>query len=201
MAWLDVSDAFGTIPHACIAEALRRRGAGKTLLSIINDLYKDSFTSVTTPSGSSGPLKMLKGIKQGCPLSGLLFILGINHVVEGLDTGEDHSVLAYADDIALLASTPEGLQNKIDAAVEALRRIGMKTNPNKCSTMHLSGCTPVGLWNTTFHIMDHRLRALEEGETQRFLGNPVGFRAVPAQAELEEIVTRATMILTLALAP
>ena len=201
MAWLDVSDAFGTIPHACIAEALRRRGVGETLVSIIKNLYKDSFPSVTTLSGSSGPLKMLKGIKQGGPLSGLLFILGINHIVEELDTGEEHSVLAYADDITLLASTPEGLQNRIDAAVEALSGIGMKVNPRKCSTMHLSGCAPVGLRNTTFNIADHRLRALREGETQHFLGNPVGFRAVPAQAELEEIVTRAKKILTSALAP
>ncbi|MGR0243486.1 hypothetical protein ACUWC2_28775, partial [Klebsiella pneumoniae] len=28
VAWIDISNAFGSIPHKCIIEALRRRGAG-----------------------------------------------------------------------------------------------------------------------------------------------------------------------------
>ncbi|MGR0202329.1 hypothetical protein, partial [Klebsiella pneumoniae] len=52
-----------------------------------------------------------------------------------------------------------------------------------------------------FFIDGVPLKTIGEGETQDFLGNPVGFRAIKHQAEMEEIVGKARRILTSKLAP
>jgi hypothetical protein len=71
------------------------------------------------------PLLMFSGVRQGCVLSGILFAVIIDYVMRcasscpeaGIDIrGQDEtqrrvlSDLAYADDIALFAETPEKLQ-------------------------------------------------------------------------------------------
>ena len=65
-----------------------------------------------------------RGVKQGCPLSPILFNIYINDLAFNLDdsnpsplklpNGTDISCLMYADDVILIASTPVGLQNLLD---------------------------------------------------------------------------------------
>lgn len=53
VAWLDITNAFGSISHDAISIALEKSGVGLDLVEIIQDIYKDSTTSFLT---SEGPL-------------------------------------------------------------------------------------------------------------------------------------------------
>ena len=59
------------------------------------------------------------GVKQGCPLSPALFGIYIDEHTQVMDGCLLHqvliSILLFADDIVLLASSPEGLQRQLDA--------------------------------------------------------------------------------------
>jgi len=93
VAWLDVSNAFGAIPHPALEAAIERNGTGGDFLLAVRDVYKGATSSVSVARGLTSDIPVKSGIKQGCPLSGLLFIMAIDPVVALLQ-GEsvDHQV-------------------------------------------------------------------------------------------------------------
>lgn len=67
--FLDFKKAFDTL------EALELFGIGEHFLNIIKIIYKDMNSSISLPYGTSQRFHISRGIRQGCPLSPLLFIL------------------------------------------------------------------------------------------------------------------------------
>ena len=93
-------------------------------------------------TGLAEPLEVGVGVKQGCPVSPLLFCLYVQPVSGDL-VGEaepavyslDGSSLpdwAYADDFVLLAYTAEGLQRLTGAAARAFLQRRLRLEPAKC---------------------------------------------------------------------
>ncbi|GBO08329.1 hypothetical protein AVEN_246030-1 [Araneus ventricosus] len=125
-------------------------------------------------------IPILSGVKQGCQLSGILFNIAIDPTIRRLQ-GEatEHRVLAFADDVAIIAQSPAELQQQLNLISEDFERISLALNPAKSVSFHLSGATPVGTRDTTFFINDQPLRILKEFENHKFLGKPVGYNPIP----------------------
>jgi len=81
VAWLDVSNAFGAIPHPALEAAIRSSGAGVDFLEAVRDIYDGASSSVSVAGGMTADVPVQSGVKQGCPLSGLIFIMAIDPVV------------------------------------------------------------------------------------------------------------------------
>lgn len=64
MASLDMSNAFGSLPHWVIFEALRIAGAAEDFINIVKDLYRNSITQYKTSDGLSTPRVASTGVKQ-----------------------------------------------------------------------------------------------------------------------------------------
>lgn len=203
VAWLDLTNAFGSIPHSAITRALECAGAGHAFVEIIKNLYSDNTTTIITEDGPTESIPIRSGIKQGCPISGLLFNLAIDPVVRALqrDNEIEHSALAFADDLALISKTPEMLQEKLNLAVEETSRLSIELNAGKSATLHLSGKTPVGTRPTQFTAQGTPLRMLRDGEATQFLGCPVGYSILPSRSDLKKIMDTGLKILTSMLAP
>jgi hypothetical protein len=117
---------FDTVPRDALFQRLRDIGISETLLVAIMRLYESVLGRLRMAHGLSDFIQSTIGVKQGCPLSPTLFGIYIDelesflheHIQEG-DGCLLHqvliSLLLFADDLVLLASTPEGLQRQIDA--------------------------------------------------------------------------------------
>jgi len=63
VAWLDVSNAFGAIPHAALETAIESCGAGEALLQIVRDIYNDATSSVSIAEGKTPEIRVMSGIR------------------------------------------------------------------------------------------------------------------------------------------
>ncbi|GFR13725.1 retrovirus-related Pol polyprotein from type-1 retrotransposable element R2 [Trichonephila clavata] len=176
LAWLDISNAFGSVPRQVIIDALVSVGADQDFITLVFNIYEDSTTQVLTEEGPTAPIALQSGVKQGCPLSGILFNIAIDQVLRSVQEDRSHrAVLAFADDLVLLADSAEEMQEMLQTTDEELRALCMHLNPNKCATLHLSGRTPVQAIPTVFKIRETGITALRDGESATYLGKPVGF--------------------------
>jgi len=123
--FVDFRKAFDTIPHAKLWHVLQGIGVGGRFLACLRSMYSQDRACVTHPTkGLSNTFACTIGVKQGCPLSPLLFGLYIDALEpriaaldddDGLDlAGTPVKLLLYADDLVLMSRTQRGLQKQLD---------------------------------------------------------------------------------------
>ncbi|GBN43417.1 Retrovirus-related Pol polyprotein from type-1 retrotransposable element R2 [Araneus ventricosus] len=173
IVWLDVSNAFGDIPHSAIMNALQAAKTGTAFQDLIQDIYTNCTTQILSQDTRTEVLTIQRGVKQGCPLSGILFNFAIDPTIRRIQGDHDqHRILAIADDIALLTDSPEQLQPLLDLVSQDLRRVALKLNPSKSVAFHLSNSTPVRTCNTDFLLDGQKLHMIQEFESHKVPGYP-----------------------------
>ena len=139
----DMEKAFDTVPHAAIRKALRRKGIPDLVAEYISRMYEDC-TTIIRADGGDVEIVLKRGVKQGDPLSPLIFNLCIEPLIEeiqsttrGIPLAEDQHVaaIAFADDLLLLASDRETAETQFQITHSYLDKLGMKLSLDKCSVI------------------------------------------------------------------
>jgi Reverse transcriptase (RNA-dependent DNA polymerase) len=148
VAFLDFRKAFDTVPHSAMLLKLSSAGVGGKLYSIIADLYANSSARVRVEPGQFTESFMIKrGVRQGCPLSPILFTIFINDIFSKINSGlstEDGATakesskipgLLFADDTVLVAETIRKMQAALRIVNKWSKLWGMSFNLKKCGAM------------------------------------------------------------------
>ena len=208
LAWLDIRNAFGSIPHAALSTTLSHMGFPPQLSSMIMNVYTGATTEVLTPTGKTLPIPIHSGLKQGCPLSAkqgcplsaILFNLAIELIIRkciasaaqstrgslrSIHHGLSLSILAYADDIVLLARDKRSLQHLLDAVSEAANSLNLEFRPDKCASLCLNKTAP-RVQQEEFLVQDWPIPALAKEDHYRYLGVPIGL--IPNISEIVQAI-------------
>eukprot|EP00731_Ephydatia_muelleri_P013772 Em0007g1082a len=152
VVWLDLKDAFGSVPHTIHLKVLQQSGIQGTTLDVIQDIYHNSTTSVKTQSNMTPKIPCHRGVKQGCPLSPILFNLVKEVIIQAIEevprSGYDIAnstvkSLTYADDLCILASSPATIQRMLEKAQTAARWAGLTSTPK--NVLHSTSVEAMGL--------------------------------------------------------
>ena len=79
---IDIANAYGSIPHQLIFLALRRYGISDNWIKIIQNYYQGLWSKSMSSSAPSSWHRHARGIFAGCTGSIILFLSGINAVIE-----------------------------------------------------------------------------------------------------------------------
>ncbi|KAG7196611.1 hypothetical protein KM043_018807 [Ampulex compressa] len=166
VASLDVAKAYDSVSHGAIQAALCRAGVPEGFRSYIDRLYKNSCTTFEVRGERSTFYRLGRGVRQGDPLSSILFSLVIDAVINvvpaavGFPIGNEHvNTLAYADDILLFAATEWGMQTSLGLVEKKAREQGLLLHPDKCSVLSI---VPAGK-HKKVKIIDTPTFTMEDG--------------------------------------
>jgi hypothetical protein len=152
-AWisLDQQKAFDRVSHSFMFLALRAFGFRDGFIRWVKFLYNDIFSKVIVNGHLTSPFQVTRGVRQGCPLSPLLYVLCIEpfghrirtdpHIV-GLRlpcSDIEQRIVQYADDNTCIV-TSVGSIRKIFVVAELYGLAsGSRLNRAKCSGILLGG--------------------------------------------------------------
>ncbi|XP_023234044.1 uncharacterized protein LOC111633668 [Centruroides sculpturatus] len=210
VAWLDLANAFGSVPHSTILSCLKWCVLGPQSIYRIQQLLSGCHTHICSCTGLTDPIPILAGVKQGCPLSPILFNIVVEpalRLLSGLQVGyslhgNSVSALAYADDITIAGATRSGLQSQLDLLSSWAQHSGLSFNATKCATLSVANKYHCSNSSSSFKIQEACIPQLKKEDHYSHLGIPTGFTVgTTAESVIDGIHKDLRLVDTSCLAP
>ena len=153
LLFMDTKKAFDSIDHDFIHKILDHIGLPLWMRNAVRGLMTDVFVIPVVSAETAAAIRISRGVKQGCPLSPLLFIICYDILIFKLKSyANDHiitlHIFAFADDIALGADDMHHL-TQLMPIIDAFSHhsgLGLNTDKTKfISTLDSPSQSKIGL--------------------------------------------------------
>lgn len=101
VAFVDISKAFDSVAHSFLLDLVSSIGLGDQIYNIVSALFDNAYCMTTFLPDYFHKIYFESGVKQGCPLSPLLFLLVMDVLDWLLTTYTGCEIRLYADDTAI----------------------------------------------------------------------------------------------------
>lgn len=144
---LDLEKAFDRVLHEVLFSVLEQANVGSVIREGVKMAYTNCTTSLIVNKGVTEGIKVRTSVRQGCPLSPLLFALYLepfclklihNSNIRGYKLqSSEVKVLSYADDVAVICVDRDSVREVINVVSSFCAQTGSVVNFDKC----------VGFWH------------------------------------------------------
>ncbi|XP_078617582.1 uncharacterized protein LOC144885536 [Branchiostoma floridae x Branchiostoma japonicum] len=145
--WLDLANAYGSVPHSLIHYAMDFFWVPDEIKGMVRNYFEDFRVSISTPLFVSEWQQLEKGIPMGCTISPLLFVMGFEVLLTGarqvvggvkLPSGQRLPPLrAFMDDVTTILRTAPCTNRVLRRLEELTKWARMKFKPTKSRSLSL----------------------------------------------------------------
>ena len=145
--WLDLANAYGSVPHKLIEFALKRYQVPADWIDLIMAYY-DGLWGRTTASGTSTDwVRYERGIFAGCTISVILFVAAFNVLLEYVDNGGTGDkfklsngnslelLRGFMDDVSIMTGSYAGAKVALTRTEEVVKWARMQLKPTKSRSL------------------------------------------------------------------
>ena len=148
--WLDIANAYGSIPRKLIVFALHRYGVFPKQSRLIETYYKGIFSKSFSESATSDWHRHQQGVFTGCTLSIIFFLTGINIVLEysmqarvpkfTINNTSLPLLHAFMDELSLMSAKVSRAQTLLSWCISGLTWAGLEFRADiSCSVVIVNG--------------------------------------------------------------
>lgn len=175
MLQIDLEKAFDRVCHDLLFSILDYVGVGSLITEGVKMAYNNCTTNLIINHELTERIEVRSSVRQGCPLSPLLFALYLEalckKIIDSPDVrgfsleGCEVRLLAYADDVVVFCTDKESVRTSMKIMREFCDMTGSNINLNKCVGLWH------GQWQTTPRVFEGMQWTLTPGI---YLGVPLG---------------------------
>ncbi len=157
LVMIDFQKAFDTLSWEFLYKTLHYFNFGPTFIKYIRLLYTEPECSVTNNGFHTEFFTVSRGIRQGCPISALLFIMCVEVLairiremtnIQGIKLKDKElKITQYADDTCLYLNGVNSLENVLKVFEDFYRYAGLKLNVDKTKLLWLGKTNRIGKIN------------------------------------------------------
>jgi len=151
--FIDFRKAFDSVHRESLWKILATYGLPGKIISLIKAFYTNFECSVVLDNNNtSDPFPVESGVRQGCILSPILFLVAIDWVMRQTTSDRPRGIqwtlfsqledLDFADDLSLLSSKQEHLQQKTERLNTFSKQVGLNISRKKSQVMAINTSTP-----------------------------------------------------------
>ena len=193
MIFLDFEKAFDSVEWEWMFATLAARGLPASFIHMVRMMYNSPCASVIVNGFRATPFTTGRGVRQGCPLSPLLFALSIEPLADAIRNNifilgvkiphatRRAKISQFADDSTVFICNEHDWLILKSILFRFAQASGLKLNDDKVEGLWLS---PDGIPPKT---LTHALKWLTKGELTRVLGFRIGLGLSPNEQHLHVI--------------
>lgn len=147
IVWLDLKNAYGSIPHKLVEAALHRHYVPSKITELISDYYNNFQLRTLSENTASAWHKLEKGIITGCTISATLFCLAMNMLIKTAETEckgpvtrsglRQPPIRAYMDDMTITTTSVMAARWLLKRIEKHITWARMSFNPVKSRSLVL----------------------------------------------------------------
>ena len=183
VAFLDVAKAYDKCWREGLAFRMRECGLTARIIHFFRQTQANVQRSVVVRGHTAPPIRFDTGVPQGAVTSPVLYAMFIDGLARELERSECGAVvsgqhlpaLLYADDIALLASSPERLQRLLDICSDYALRYQFEFNAAKSNVVMIASKAQCErAQHQSWTLQASRDPALKQAQHYKYLGVIMG---------------------------
>ena len=145
VTWLDIANAYGSIPHSVISKALEAAHVPEAVRNLVSSYYSKVHIRFSTKSFTTRWQRVEKGIITGCTLSVILFALSMSWLIDSVRKETKGPVTSsgqrqvnsrlFMDDITTTTETVPQTNSLLDSIARKLQWAGLRVRAEKCRSL------------------------------------------------------------------